>query len=96
VAGLARRYASPLTARIQAGMIAEGRAAGFAKSDETMLKRILARARTQGDIRRNADIGLAAGQLVASVWYRAVVEGRRPDRRFSERLVAQTLRGMLP
>jgi len=94
VAGMARRYASPLTARIQAGLIAEGDAAGCARPDEAALKQILTRARARGEIHRNADVGLAAEQLVASVWFRAVVSGRKPDRRFSQRLVAQIVRGL--
>jgi hypothetical protein len=54
------------------------------------------RARSRGEIRRSADIGLAAEQLVAALWYRAVLSARKPDRRFSERLVAQTFRGLAP
>ncbi len=96
VARLARRYASPLTARIHAGLVAEAAARGFTQADEAALKTILTRARSRGEIRRHADVGLAAEQLVASLWYRAVVSARRPDRRFSERLVAQTLRGLAP
>lgn len=98
VARMARRYASPLTARIQAGLLAEadnvtGR---LLSADGGRLRAILGRAMTRGEIRRNADIGLAAEQLIAGLWYRAVVGGRRPDRRFSLRLIAQTLRGLAP
>lgn len=96
VSRLARRYASPLTARIQAGLVAEPHATGVTETDETALKAILSRARSRGEIRRSADIGLAAEQLVAALWYRAVLNARKPDRRFSERLVAQTLRGLVP
>ncbi len=96
VARLARRYGSPLTARIHAGLVAEAAAQGFTQPDEATLKSILTRARSRGEIRRHADISLAAEQLVAALWYRAVVSARKPDRRFSERLVAQTLRGLAP
>jgi len=96
VARLAQRYASPLTARIQAGLVAEAGATDFTQADEAVFRTILARARTRGEIRRSTDIGQTAEQLVAAVWYRAVVSGRKPDRRFSERLVTQTLRGLLP
>ena len=96
IALMARRYASPLTARIQAGLVATGSASGLTGPDEAALKAILARARTRREIRRNADVGLAAEQLLASLWYRAVVSARKVDRRFSERLVAQTLKGLVP
>jgi AcrR family transcriptional regulator len=104
VATLAQASASPLRASIQAGLIAE--AAGdpaAAKSLQArleaqidMLKAILTRARNSRALRKNADIDLAAEQLVASLWFRGVVSGKRSDRRFSGRLVSQIVRGLKP
>lgn len=104
VATLARANTSPLRASIHAGLIAE--AAGdpaaaralsrLVQAQTDRLKAILARARTHRILRMNADMELAAEQLVASLWFRSVVSQRRADRRFSNRLVAELVRGLKP
>jgi AcrR family transcriptional regulator len=102
---LARSNASPLRASVYAGLIAE--AAGnrtvaaliqtrLVHAQTDALKATLARARTAGMIRRNADIGLAAEQIVAGLWFRGVVSAQRADRRYADRLVAQIVRGLRP
>lgn len=104
VAALAQANASPLRASVHAGLIAEAAgnpAAGRAlnarlKTQTDGLKTILARARCIRALRKNADIDLAAEQLVASLWFRSVVSAGRTDRRFSDRLVAQIIRGLKP
>jgi len=104
-AALARSNASALRASVYAGLIAE--AAGdravaslvqtrLVQAQTDALKAILARARTAGVIRRNADIGLAAEQIVAGLWFRGVVSTQRADQRFADRLVAQVVRGLGP
>ena len=104
VTALAQANTSPLHAAIHAGLVAE--ATGDPATAKALrsrlrahidrLKAILTRARAARALRKSADLELAAEQLVAALWFRGVVGGRRADRRFSDRLVAQIVGGLKP
>lgn len=105
VVALAQANTSPLRASILAGLIAEAAAdptvaealqARLVQTQFATLKAILLRTRNARALRRNADIDLAAEQIVAGLWFRSVVSGRPADRRFADRLVAQIVRGLTP
>jgi AcrR family transcriptional regulator len=100
---LAREIASPLRAQIYAGLMAEAAAdPAIAAAVETRLIGahadrlvvVLKQGRTRGKIRRNADVKMAAEQLIAALWFRSLVGGRKATGRFVGRLVAQALRGL--
>jgi AcrR family transcriptional regulator len=96
VARLARRQSSRLTTQIYAGLMAEPGTVmiRLIQAQGETLRTILARARVRREIRRTADITLAAEQLLAALWFRNLMGTRRLDSRFAQRLVAQTLRGL--
>ena len=96
---LARATATPLQAQIQAGLLAEAarepaiieRLVG---GQAERLRAVLAQARKAGELRRTADMKMAADRLVAALWFQTVIRRRRADGRFIAGLVAQTLRGL--
>ncbi len=100
---LAREIASPLRAQIYAGLMAEAAAdPAIAATVESRLigghadrlTMVLKQGRSRGKIRRNADVKMAAEQLIAALWFRTLVGGRKATGRFVGRLVAQALRGL--
>lgn len=100
---LARESASPLQAQIRIGLLAEAAAtpasaaavrARLADAPAARLRVVLQEGQRAGKVRRNADIKMAADQLVAALWFQNLVKRRAIDRRFVSRLVTQTLRGL--
>jgi AcrR family transcriptional regulator len=103
--GFAREIASPLRAQIYAGLIAEAATnPAIARAVESRLIgahaapliAVLKQARSKGAIRRSADIKMAAEQMLAAVWFQALVRRRSASARMMARLVSQTLAGLTP
>lgn len=96
---LAHATATPLQAQIQAGLLAEAARepaiiARLVGGQAERLRALLAQARKTGELRRTADMKMAADRLVAALWFQTVIRRRRADGRFIAGLVAQTLRGV--
>jgi AcrR family transcriptional regulator len=100
---LLRLFATAPARAIVAGLVAEARHdPGAAKvlvdrlvrRPRSLLREVLRRGVKRGQVRRTADIDLAAETLTSALWVRLLLGHASLDARFVERLVAQVMRGI--
>ena len=97
--------AQPIGGRVVAGLVADlvhdpDLAEGFQRDVVPARRRAmldaLERGRERGDIRADADLGVAVDALHGAVFYRLLLSGQPLDREFAERVAGQVLDGLTP
>lgn len=100
---LFRIYAATPARAILAGLIAETQGdrrvaealtAHLVRGRRHMIRDILERGRTRGEIRSGADIDFAVDTISGAVWFRLLLGHAALDNRFADKLVAQVRHGI--
>jgi AcrR family transcriptional regulator len=102
---LSEVLAQPIGGRVVAGLVADivhdpDLAEGFQRDVVPARRRAmldaLERGRERGEIRAEADLGVAVDALHGAVFYRLLLSGQPLDRGFAERVAGQVLDGLAP
>jgi AcrR family transcriptional regulator len=102
---LSEVLAQPIGGRVVAGLVAdlvhdpdlaEGYQRDVVPARRRAMLEALERGRERGEIRADAELGVAVDALHGAVFYRLLLSGEPLDRPFAERLATQVLAGLAP